>query len=295
MKNTILHTGATVSDIEWHKQFLLEAFAMTVLSDLPREGDWIDATTGLKGFQSQTVYVAPDEYNKIEMFHIFHPELVPVPLTYGAYLGISHIGMHAARLSEVTDQFLKRRLQLNFMRPDDLEGGFLAQDKSGLTWQLNTGDLPRDDKTTAVISHVRITVSDVNRSLPVYTGLLGLTPHTVESRRILLQGRNGEWLDAQAEIHTLTSATGQKLEVCQYLDLIPLPNPRRKINCLGLNHLAFFSDDTHAMYSRLADFGCTPLNAPQAIPMGPNKGGFLFYFYDPDGISLEILQPPDRK
>jgi catechol 2,3-dioxygenase-like lactoylglutathione lyase family enzyme len=295
MKNTILHTGATVADIEWHKKFLLETFSMTVLSDFPREGDWIDATTGLKGFQSQTVYMASDEYNKIEMFHIFHPEIVPVPLTYGSYLGISHIGIHASRLAEVTDQVAKRRFQLNFMHQDDLEGGFLVQDKSGLTWQLHANDLPRDDKRNAAISHIRIMVSDVNRSLPVYTNLLGLTIKKVESKKILLQDRNGEWLNAEAEIHSLTSATGQKLEICQYINLIPLPNPRKKINSLGLHHLAFFSDNAHTIYSDLPNFECIPLSEPQSIPMGPNKGGFVFYFFDPDGISLEILQTPNRK
>ena len=118
MMNSILHTGATVSDIEWQKKFLLETLSMTILSDLPREGDWIDATTGLKGFQSQTVYLTPDERSKIELFHLFRPQLLPVQLTYGAYIGLSHIGLQTSDPVQRIASMSKYRLQLNFIEED---------------------------------------------------------------------------------------------------------------------------------------------------------------------------------
>jgi len=31
---------------------------------------------------------------------------------------------------------------------------------------------------------------------------------------------------------------------------------------------------------------------PIAIEAGVNKGGFTVYFTDPDGITLELVQPP---
>jgi len=36
-------------------------------------------------------------------------------------------------------------------------------------------------------------------------------------------------------------------------------------------------------------------NPPVAITAGANNGGFACYFRDPDGITLELLQPsPER-
>ena len=31
---------------------------------------------------------------------------------------------------------------------------------------------------------------------------------------------------------------------------------------------------------------------PIAIEAGVNKGGYTIYFLDPDGITLELIQPP---
>jgi catechol 2,3-dioxygenase-like lactoylglutathione lyase family enzyme len=294
MANIILHTGATVSDIEWHKRFLLETLSMVILSDLPREGDWIDATTGLNGFQSQTVYITPDDQNRIELFQLFRPELIPIPLTYGSYMGISRIGISTSGLSETIELMSKYRLQLNFIKGDEAEGGYLVQDNSGLTWQLQPYGWAT--KTRSIrISHTRIIISDIEKSLPVYTDLLGLKVQKSESRNVLLQDRNGQWLTAEAEIYVLASDNSQEIEVCKYKDLIPLPNPRKKLNSTGLHHLAFYSENAHLIFSKLSDFYCTPLSEPQSIPMGPNKGGFVFYFFDPDGISLEILQTPKTK
>jgi catechol 2,3-dioxygenase-like lactoylglutathione lyase family enzyme len=293
MMNSILHTGATVSDIEWQKKFLLETLSMTILSDLPREGSWIDATTGLKGFQSQTVYLTPDERSKIELFHLFRPQLLPVPLTYGAYIGLSHIGLQTSDPVQRIASMSKYRLQLNFIEEDGAEGGFLVQDNSGLAWQLQTN--AQVGAGSIRLSHTRMIVSDLDSSLSVYTGLLGLTVQKTEFKKVMLQDRNTQWLTTEAEVYALASDSGQTIEMCQYKDLIPLPNPRKKLNSTGLHHLAFYSEDAHSIFSRLSDFGCTPLSTPQAIPMGPNKGGFVFYFFDPDGISLEILQTPTPK
>lgn len=32
--------------------------------------------------------------------------------------------------------------------------------------------------------------------------------------------------------------------------------------------------------------------APNGITEGVNQGGYSIYFFDPDGITLELVQPP---
>jgi catechol 2,3-dioxygenase-like lactoylglutathione lyase family enzyme len=37
--------------------------------------------------------------------------------------------------------------------------------------------------------------------------------------------------------------------------------------------------------------GVAFVNPPVAITEGANRGGYACYFHDPDGITLELLQP----
>ena len=58
-------------------------------------------------------------------------------------------------------------------------------------------------------------------------------------------------------------------------------------------HWAFIVDDIHAEFNRLQALGVRfKSEAPNAITEGVNKGGYTIYFYGPDGVTLELLQPP---
>ena len=51
--------------------------------------------------------------------------------------------------------------------------------------------------------------------------------------------------------------------------------------------------DIHATFERLRAAGVAFKSAaPVAITAGANRGGHAVYFTDPDGITLELLQPP---
>ena len=298
MDNEIFHVGATVSDIDWHLQFLAQNLSMKVMSDSAREGEWIDNVTGLPGFQARNVYITPDGINRIEMFQIFRPQLASVPLTYGTYLGIAHLGINVKNSAAIADSLQLQRLNLNDLRYDARKGSLFFQDHSGLNWKISQADAPGGGDTAVDnpvnITHVRLVVSDVQRVLKIYSEFLGLVSVDTTSEAVQLQDTDGRWLTTEAVIYRLRSGKQQILELCQYKDYKPLPNPRRKINCLGLHHLAFKVPDALTFFTRLQDVGCSALSDPQHIPMGPNRGGVLFYFYDPDGTILEILQPPAK-
>jgi catechol 2,3-dioxygenase-like lactoylglutathione lyase family enzyme len=52
-------------------------------------------------------------------------------------------------------------------------------------------------------------------------------------------------------------------------------------------------DDIHTEFKRLKALGVKfKAEEPIAIEAGVNKGGYTIYFTDPDGITLELLQPP---
>ncbi len=62
----------------------------------------------------------------------------------------------------------------------------------------------------------------------------------------------------------------------------------------GSGHLAFIVRDTQGAYRRLKDAGVVFRSEPVAITEGRNRGGYTVYFLDPDGITLELVQPPPQ-
>ena len=60
---------------------------------------------------------------------------------------------------------------------------------------------------------------------------------------------------------------------------------------VGCAHLALMVTDIHERHARMCEQGVVFRNPPVAITAGANSGGFACYFHDPDGITLELLQP----
>ena len=56
------------------------------------------------------------------------------------------------------------------------------------------------------------------------------------------------------------------------------------------------SSTTNAEFARMKALGVHfKAEKPVAIQAGVNKGGFAIYLFDPDGITLELLQPPSKE
>jgi catechol 2,3-dioxygenase-like lactoylglutathione lyase family enzyme len=83
-----------------------------------------------------------------------------------------------------------------------------------------------------------------------------------------------------------------------HIELVEYVQPRGEdipldTNRMGVSHWAFIVDDIHAEFKRLKDLGVKfKTEKPIAIEAGVNKGGYTIYFTDPDGITLELIQPP---
>jgi catechol 2,3-dioxygenase-like lactoylglutathione lyase family enzyme len=81
------------------------------------------------------------------------------------------------------------------------------------------------------------------------------------------------------------------------LELIEYERPRglgaRELptNDVGAAHLALVVTDIDERYERMRRQGVNFRNPPVLITEGANQGGYACYFADPDGITLELLQP----
>jgi catechol 2,3-dioxygenase-like lactoylglutathione lyase family enzyme len=82
------------------------------------------------------------------------------------------------------------------------------------------------------------------------------------------------------------------------LELIQYVHPEGTSGCMetyntGNGHLSFVVDDLHGMVEKLKKLGGTPRSeAPVKITSGPNLGLEVVFIRDPDGISIELFQPP---
>ncbi len=150
------------------------------------------------------------------------------------------------------------------------------------------------------IWHCSFTVGDLDRSLDFYVDLLGLRLIHRQTQKNEYTSRLVGYPDAHLEVAMLevpgaaSTISGHHLELVQYIH--PLgeairPEPKQP----GAPHLAFVTSDIESEYNRLSQAGVL-FRAPKpvAIEAGRNLGGYTVYFQDPDGITLELLQPPPR-
>jgi catechol 2,3-dioxygenase-like lactoylglutathione lyase family enzyme len=85
---------------------------------------------------------------------------------------------------------------------------------------------------------------------------------------------------------------GHKIELLEYL----APPDRKRVDLrpcdVGSVHVAFTVDDLDAVISAIAAYGWNPAGAPQTLTSGPNAGKRVAYVRDPDGTTIEFMQPP---
>ena len=90
-------------------------------------------------------------------------------------------------------------------------------------------------------------------------------------------------------------ASGHVLELFQYLAPPGSSPDRIEVRDVGTAHLCFLVDDLIDVHRRLVGAGVdTFISPPVLVDTGINAGGYGIYLRDPDGIVLELFQPPRR-
>ena len=154
---------------------------------------------------------------------------------------------------------------------------------SSTPWRLGT------------LHHIGLTVADIERSIRFYRDVLGLTlfrrrPH-VDCDYVALQtGYPGVVLNAAS--FQVAPGSAQSLEIVQYMNQAG-PPVEPATNRPGASHLCLTVDDLRACQADLRAKGVRFKSEPVTITAGPNAGGLVVYFYDPDGYTLELFQMPE--
>ncbi|HEX8914624.1 MAG TPA: VOC family protein [Humisphaera sp.] len=168
-----------------------------------------------------------------------------------------------------------------------------------LFWLLSAGAaLAADARAVTAVSRVGMTVDDLDRSAAWYADVL-------DFRKVAEIERAGEDLERLTGVFGARARTArlrlgdEELELTEYLAprgrAVP---PDSRSNDRWFQHVAVIVSDMDAAYARLRAHKVRHASpGPQRLPdWNPAAGGIrAFYFHDPDGHLLEVLQFPPGK
>jgi len=144
--------------------------------------------------------------------------------------------------------------------------------------------------------HTGITVSNLERSLAFWRDVLGFEfSHRVHQTGELAAEITGV-PGAEISLAVLKAPGGHKIELLEYM----APANRKKNVDLrpcdvGSAHVALAVDDLDAVLEKVAASGWNTAGKPQTLTTGPNAGRRIIYVRDPDGTTIEFMQPPNLK
>ncbi len=160
-----------------------------------------------------------------------------------------------------------------------------------------TGPAPAGGSEAAgwgAVHHVGVTVADLDRATGFWERLLGATSR---DRRMLqgpqlatMVGYDGVRIDSC----WIDLPGGAALELLHYLDRDEAPYDPGTAHP-GNVHLCLHVADMDAAHAHAVACGAEPVSEhPIDVPAGPRAGSRIAYLRDPDGVTLELLQPPPR-
>ncbi len=143
------------------------------------------------------------------------------------------------------------------------------------------------------IQHISYTVSDVEQAREFFATTLGLEATPIRE----LSGERIERMfglpELRMRISNVVLPDNGNIELAEYLsppgarvDLTPCNT--------GLAHLAFTVDDLQSEYEDLCEKGVHFVHAPIWAKEGALKGWGICRCYGPDGITLELMEAPQR-
>jgi catechol 2,3-dioxygenase-like lactoylglutathione lyase family enzyme len=140
--------------------------------------------------------------------------------------------------------------------------------------------------------HTGITVSNLERSLAFWRDVLGFElSHTAHQTGELAKQITGV-AGAEIKLAVLKTPGGHKIELLEYL----APPDRKQVDLrpcdVGHVRIALLIDDLDTILERIFASGWKAAGNPQTLQRGPNAAKRVVYVRDPDGTTIEFMQPP---
>jgi catechol 2,3-dioxygenase-like lactoylglutathione lyase family enzyme len=144
------------------------------------------------------------------------------------------------------------------------------------------------------IHHTGYTVSDLDRSLDFYVGKLGCEVVATQEKKGGYLAAIVGYPDAHVRMAHLR-APGGGAHVIELFEYLSPQGERAEVapRNVGASHVCFLVDDLPGVYEELRAKGVdTFVSPPVEVDTGINRGGYGLYLRDPDGITIELFQPP---
>ena len=143
------------------------------------------------------------------------------------------------------------------------------------------------------LHHTCYTVSDLDRSVAFYRDVLGCEVMAEQEKEGGYLAAIVGYPDAHVRMaHLRVPGAEHVIELFEYLAPVGTRADVEPRN-VGASHLCFLVDDLPALYEELREMGVDSfVSPPVEVDTGVNKGGYALYLRDPDGISVELFQPP---
>ena len=147
---------------------------------------------------------------------------------------------------------------------------------------------------TPRLDHVSVTVADLDRSIEFYRDVIGLpylrrgeAAEPELSTLVALEGVRLRWAE-------LDLGGGRVLELLRYVSPTGTPLDLR-VNRPGATHIGLAVDDLDGIHRRLEEANATVSERPVVLTEpGEWRGVRTLYARDPDGVFIELVEPPDR-
>lgn len=143
------------------------------------------------------------------------------------------------------------------------------------------------------IAHVGFTVSNLDSAINFFVEHFGFHLRHRQTQDNEYTRATVGLTDAVIDNAILASFDGE----CVELQLLQYIRPRvhgsfAAVQQPGAVHLALAVEDLHAVYRSCSESGVEFSSPPNQIDSGRNAGGLIAYAIGPDGLRVELFQPP---
>ena len=144
------------------------------------------------------------------------------------------------------------------------------------------------------IHHTGFTVSDLDRSVAFYRDVIGCEVMATQEKEGGYLAEIVGYPEAHVKMAHLRGPDGHVIELFEYV--APTSETHGlAVKDVGITHVCFLVDDLPARYEELVAQGVDSfVSPPVLVDTGINTGGYGLYLRDPDGIGVELFQPPAR-
>ncbi|MDQ6607603.1 MAG: VOC family protein [Actinomycetota bacterium] len=143
------------------------------------------------------------------------------------------------------------------------------------------------------LDHVGISVADLDRSIGFWERLLAAPPRDRRIREGPRLGTLVGYEGVRIDSCWFDFPGGVGLELLHYLGRPEAPYDPGTAHP-GNAHVCLRVDDMEAAHAHAVACGGRAVSAPIEVPAGPEAGTRIAYVRTPDGVTIELHQPPAR-